>query len=219
MDIQSLKTLIEINALQSLGTVQDSQSSSDSSLFSELLGEVLQGSNSSGSSTSSLEAESSLYYNGSSPVFVPSNISFQNDSLSNILSSYTAKSSSSSNYDEIIQQAAAKYNLSEKLISSVIKQESNFNSSAVSTAGASGLMQLMPGTAKYLGVKNILDPEENIMGGAKYLRQMLNQFDGKIETALAAYNAGPGAVKKYDGIPPYKETQNYVQKVMNYFQA
>ena len=77
----------------------------------------------------------------------------------------------------------------------------------------------MPGTAKYLGVTNSLDPEQNIMGGAKYISQMLTKFDGNIETALAAYNAGPGAVKKYDGIPPYKETQNYVQKVMNNFHA
>lgn len=215
MDIQSLKTLLEINAMQTLGSVQSSQNSSNSSLFSDLLGEVLQDSG----STANSNTANSLFYNGNAPVFIPSSISIQNDSLATTLSSFTSQGVASSNYDEMIQQAASKYNLPEKLISSVIKQESNFNANAVSTAGASGLMQLMPGTAKYLGVTNILDPLDNIMGGAKYLRQMLNQFDGNIETALAAYNAGPGAVKKYDGIPPYKETQNYVKKVMNYFQA
>lgn len=124
-----------------------------------------------------------------------------------------------SSIEEIINKASDAYNVPAKLISSVIKQESNFNPSAISSAGASGLMQLMPGTAKYLGVQNILDPEQNIMGGTKYLKQMLEQFDGNIEKALAAYNAGPGSVKKFDGIPPYKETENYVKKVLNNFLA
>lgn len=216
MDIQSLKILMEINALQTLGSVQSSQDSSSttSSLFSELLGEVMNESESMSSSTSS----SSLLYNGSSSVYIPSTLSLQSESLVNNLSAYRTSNSTTSNYEDIIKQAATQYNLPEKLISSVIKQESNFNATAVSSAGASGLMQLMPGTAKYLGVTDTLNPEQNIMGGAKYLRQMLDQFDGNTETALAAYNAGPGAVKKYDGIPPYKETQNYVQKVMNYYQ-
>ena len=122
-------------------------------------------------------------------------------------------------YGNIIQQAAEKYNLPDPSNLSVIQHESNFNSNAVSHAGAQGLMQLMPGTAKYLGVKNSLDPEQNITGGARYLRQMLNQFNGNIEHALAAYNAGPGNVKKFGGIPPFKETQNYVNKVLNTFNS
>lgn len=202
--------------MQSLGSVQSSENTSSSSLFSEMLGQVFQSSE----NNFSMEDRNSLFYNGNSPVFMPSNISYQNNKLVNAIASYESSNSmTASNFDNIIKQAAETYNLPEKLISSVIKQESNFNPSALSTAGASGLMQLMPGTAKYLGVSNIFDPEQNIMGGAKYLRQMLNQFDGDMETALAAYNAGPSAVKKYGGIPPYKETQNYVQKVLNYYQA
>lgn len=213
MDIKSLQTMLEINAMQTLGAVQSSQSTS-SNIFSELLGDLLQ----ENASPDSNRLGSSLYYTGSDPVYLPTTLSYDNFNISSQVSSIGDKQPTT-DYDAIIQQAAAKYNIPEKLISSVIKQESNFNAGAVSQAGASGLMQLMPGTAKYLGVNNILDPAENIMGGAKYLRQMLNQFDGNVETALAAYNAGPGTVKKYDGIPPYKETQNYVRKVMTYFEA
>ncbi len=122
-------------------------------------------------------------------------------------------------FDDIITRAAEKYNVPKKLIQSVIKQESNFNPNAVSYAGASGLMQLMPGTASYLGVKDSMDPEQNIFGGTKYLRQMLDMFDGDISLALAAYNAGPGNVKKYGGIPPFNETQNYVKKITGYYNA
>lgn len=118
--------------------------------------------------------------------------------------------------DYIIKEKADKYNIDESLIKAVIKAESGFNPNAVSKAGASGLMQLMPGTARGLGVEDIFDVEQNIEGGAKYLRGMLDRFDGDKSLALAAYNAGPNAVKRYGGIPPYQETQNYVKRVLSY---
>lgn len=102
----------------------------------------------------------------------------------------------------------------ENLVKSLIKQESGFNPSAISHAGAEGLMQLMPATAKEMKVFNSQNPYQNLQGGVKYLGHMLKKFDGNIQLALAAYNAGPQAVTKYRGIPPFKETQNYVQSIM-----
>ncbi len=118
--------------------------------------------------------------------------------------------------DEIFQQAADKYNVSVDLLKAIGKAESNFNAKAVSRCGAQGVMQLMPATAKELGVTNSFDAEQNIMGGAKYISGLLKKYDGNTQLALAAYNAGSGNVAKYNGIPPFEETQNYVKKVMNY---
>ena len=116
-------------------------------------------------------------------------------------------------YEAIFDEASRTYGVSKSLLLAVAKQESNFDANSVSHAGAQGIMQLMPGTAKTLGVKNAFDPYENIMGGAKLLRDNIRAF-GSVPLALAAYNAGPGAVKKYGGVPPYKETQDYVKKIM-----
>ncbi len=116
----------------------------------------------------------------------------------------------------LIQEAAQKYQVDPKLVSAVAEVESGGNQSATSPAGAIGVMQLMPGTAEGLGV-NPYDERQNIEGGAKYLREMLDTFGGDVRKAVAAYNAGPQAVKDYGGVPPYRETQNYVNKVLDLY--
>ncbi|MFF2177276.1 lytic transglycosylase domain-containing protein [Lysinibacillus sp. NPDC058147] len=260
MDIQSLRTLLDIQALQTLGSSENSSSNNltdSNSMFSDMISELLGDSTTTNSaklssllggvsSASSLmnqfsslnglsenmqnSAYQSLLYNGSNAVYIPTAVqaALANTQSSTKLDSYvsddvigsTAYANSlagANQYASIIQKAASTYNVPEKLIASVIKQESNFNSNVVSHAGAQGLMQLMPKTAQYLGVTNAFDPEQNIMAGAKYLRQLLDKFDNDPTLALAAYNAGSSRVTKYGGIPPFKETQDYVKKVMNYY--
>lgn len=117
---------------------------------------------------------------------------------------------------KVIEDAAHSCRIPAKLVTAIVKVESNFNPRAVSSEGARGLMQLMPSTSAILGVRNSFDIRENINAGCRYLKQMLERFDGNVELAVAAYNAGPGAVEKYGKIPPYKETQNYVKKVLAY---
>ncbi|CEP67318.1 Prokaryotic transglycosylase, active site [Moorella glycerini] len=117
-------------------------------------------------------------------------------------------------FKDLISRVAARYNLPAALLQGVVEAESGFNPRAVSPAGAMGLMQLMPATARALGVTDPFNPEANLDGGARYLRQLLDRFQGDLALALAAYNAGPGAVKRYGHIPPYRETRAYIQKVL-----
>lgn len=126
----------------------------------------------------------------------------------------TSKTSTKSQVLNVVNQISKKYNVDEKLVQALIKQESGFNPKARSKAGAMGLMQLMPSTAKNLGVQDPYNMVQNVEGGVKYLKSMLNKYNGNVILALAAYNAGPNAVDKYSGVPPYKETQNYVRSIL-----
>lgn len=122
-------------------------------------------------------------------------------------------------YDGLIGEAARLYQLPEPFIRAVMRVESDFNPTVVSRAGAMGLMQLMPKTARSMGVADPFDARQNVLGGARYLRILANRFKGDLVLTVAAYNAGEGAVDKYNGIPPYKETQRYVRRVLKHYYA
>ena len=124
----------------------------------------------------------------------------------------------SQQYDNYINMASQLHGLPPNLVKAVIKVESNFNARAVSPKGAQGLMQLMPGTARLMNVDDPFDPWENISGGVRYLRGLIDRFEGKVVYALAGYNAGPEHVERYNGIPPFEETQMYVRRVIQYYQ-
>jgi soluble lytic murein transglycosylase-like protein len=128
----------------------------------------------------------------------------------------TAESGGSGQYESLIERAAARNGVEPAVLHGLIQQESGFDPTATSSAGAAGLTQLMPGTASSLGVANPLDPAESIEGGARYLGQLMSEFGGNTADALAAYNAGPGAVQEYGGVPPYSETESYVSNVLGY---
>ena len=212
MNVNQLKVMLELQALQNFN---HPTSQSGNGLFQDMLSGILMDqSNALGATATRLEE---LFDNAQTAV---NTFELPKQNIAQMLPPLQltkVAGKSTADFDSIIDKAASMFNIPAKLIKSVIQKESNFNPNAVSHAGASGLMQLMPATARGLGVKNVFDPAENIVAGSKYLRQMLDRYDNNLELALAAYNAGPGNVDKYGGIPPFKETQNYVRKVTDVF--
>lgn len=140
-------------------------------------------------------------------------------SQTNATSSGNTSSSSSTSLDAYFEEAAAKYNVDVKLLKAIAHAESNFNPNATSSSGAMGVMQLMPSTAKSLGITDAYNAYDNIMGGAKVIAEHLANYNGDVSLALAAYNAGSGNVAKYGGVPPFTETQNYIKKVLAYYEG
>ncbi|MDP4104464.1 MAG: lytic transglycosylase domain-containing protein [Bacillota bacterium] len=200
MNIDKLKAMMELTTVQNFGS--SNSTASDSSSFQDILNEIL-------SDEETLALSQPLTSTAATEV----------NSLPKTSMPPLSLFKTSNNIDKIINQAAQQNSIPAKLIKAVIQQESSFNTNAVSKTGAAGLMQLMPGTAKSLGVSDVFDPGQNVLAGSKYLKQLLDKYDGKIELALAAYNAGPANVDKYGGIPPFEETTNYVRKVSDLYNA
>jgi soluble lytic murein transglycosylase-like protein len=159
------------------------------------------------------------YQASSAPNFAEALQSASSTGVASAASGSSAGAAGSTPYDQLISQSAARYGIDPAVLHGLIQQESGFDPNATSSAGAMGLTQLMPGTASSLGVSNPMNPAEAVEGGARYLSQLMGEFGGNTSEALAAYNAGPGAVKQYGGIPPYAETQSYVTKVLGYAEA
>ncbi|MEA3322152.1 MAG: lytic transglycosylase domain-containing protein [Bacillota bacterium] len=223
MNVEQFRSMMQLQGLQGLQDNKQSTRSGSSLPFST----VLSGMMATNTGNTPLPGQDSSFSHPLNTALLSMNASFLEAEIgksntpihaTGTLGKYKSVAERT-DFEEIIEEASVKYGVDPKLIKTIIQQESNFNPTAISHAGATGLMQLMPLTAKGLGVSNALDPRQNIMGGTKYIRQMLDKYDGNLTLALAAYNAGPGNVDKYNGVPPFKETMNYVRKVTGNYQA
>ena len=220
MDISIIQKLIQLQALNNVSQLSSSKQDSSNSLFSSLFTNELNNVSSSSSNLNQIinVPQPTLSYGETVVQLLGKNMSTAVqpviDQISNVISPTNSKSDyTKSQFDDIINKMAKKYEVDPKLIHSIIQHESNYNPNATSHAGAKGLMQIMPLNFEAYGITNPYDPKQNIEAGTRMIKANLRQYNGNVELALAAYNAGSGNVKKYGGIPPFKETQNYVRKV------
>ncbi|WP_088042525.1 lytic transglycosylase domain-containing protein [Bacillus sp. EAC] len=227
MDVGVIQKLIQLQALSNInqlsGTKQSEKGDSATSIFGTLFNDELA---SMGSTSNIIDVpQPQLSYGETVAQLLGSNFSSSIQPVINEISSslsstsFTSSKMAKGDFDEIINEMAKKYDVDPKLIQSIIKQESGFNPNAVSHAGAKGLMQIMPFNFESYGITNPFDPKQNIEAGTRMIKSHLTKYNGNIELALAAYNAGSGNVKKYGGVPPFKETQNYVRKVTDSYYA